>query len=230
MYSLKKITALFFLLLSSIGILAQTELSTSLSVGYVVNYPLPLSISQHGYPDIKQLGRFHSEPFNFPLYWDFKITRIKNKNLCEFEFIHHKLYLNNLSDEIQRFSISHGFNLLLINSGYAFGKFFIKPGMGIVLGHPENTIRNLPLNEKVGLFNDGYYISGSAVNLAINSRIKLTGLIFLETEAKITYGYAYVPVANGKAKVHNLAFHLTLGLGFRQNFRNKAKEESLQKK
>jgi len=119
-----------------------------------------------------------------------------------------------MPDDVQRFSISHGFNFVFVNRGIRYKGLNLKAGAGIVLAHPENTVRNQQLNQKTGLFKWGYCITGPATNLAIGKHFRLNKRVFINTEAKTTYAFAHIPVSNGHANVNNWAFHLAAGLGF----------------
>jgi hypothetical protein len=180
----------------------------------VYNAPLPLTISQAGFPNIKiAAAKYETRPFKVPYYWDLRFSRVANNRSWEFEFVHHKIYLINKPDEVQRFSISHGFNIATINRGFFFDHFHIRFGLGAVLTHPEITVRNQKLDESLGLFNDGYYIRGPSLNASIGSRFYPIKRVFVNIEGKTTYSYVNVPVNGGNASLSNLAFHLIAGIG-----------------
>lgn len=186
------------------------------NVGTVANVALPMRIVQEGFPEIRLTARYRSEPFVLPVYWDLRLSRWDRGRSWELELIHHKLYLDNLSAEVQRFDISHGFNLLFINRGYDWGNFRLKVGAGVVMAHPENTVRGLENNRRSGWFNNGYHLAGPGLNLAIGRPVPLGNSLYLQTEAKTTYAFAQVPVAGGSAMLHNWAFHLVFGLGVKR--------------
>jgi len=184
--------------------------------GFPLDVPMPLTIHQDGYPDINiNFARFTSEPFVMPVYWDWRFVKWKNEKAWEFEAIHHKMYLQNKPAEVQRFGISHGYNILLVNRIKILNKeknILLKFGAGTVLAHAENTIRNLKLNERLGIFNMGYYFSGVALNIGIDKRFKLTEWLYATSEAKFIPSYANVPVVNGNADVWNCSFQFSFGL------------------
>jgi hypothetical protein len=193
---------------------AQSTWSVEFNLGAATNVPMPLRIDQQGYSSINLNARYETASFKLPVYWDWRIGRWENGRSWEFEAIHHKLYLSNKPDEVQGFSISHGFNLLLINRGFDIHGCRLKTGVGAVLAHPESSVRNQQYQTETGLFNLGYLLSGPAVNLAVGKQIRLSDRFYLSTEAKTTYGFAKVPIANGTATVNNWAFHLAVGLGY----------------
>lgn len=192
---------------------AQSRWSFELHGGEVYNVPMPLTIKQQSYPDIKLTARYHSESLILPVYWDWRFSHWKNDKSWEFEAIHHKLYLDNTTPEVQKFNISHGFNLLMVNRGFDKKTFRYRAGIGVVLAHPESNVRGKEFGNTGDDWDMGYYLSGPVMNLAICKPICLGGRFYINAEAKTTFAYAHVKIAEGNANVYNLAFHLILGIG-----------------
>lgn len=211
---MKKILLILILelIFSSISF-SQTRWTFEFHGGTVYNVPLLLRIKQANYPDIKIKAIYSSEPFTLPIYWDWRFARWHNNRSWEFEAIHHKLYLENTNDLVQRFGISHGFNMLIINRGVQLNTFVLRTGVGAIWAHPENTVRDLALEESKGFFNWGYYLSGAVLNIAVSKPVSMGKRWFVNIETKTTFAYAKTGVVNGKADVYNWAFHLIIGLG-----------------
>jgi hypothetical protein len=205
------IIAIFF----NTSLAAQKKWSFELMGGVVYNVPLPLVIEQEGYPDIR-VGKalFSTEPFVSPHYWDWRFTRVAGVHQIQFEAIHHKLYLLNKPPEVERFGISHGFNILFFNYGRAIKKFDVKAGLGPALIHPESTIRGKVYEEGPGFDIKGYRLKGFAMQVALARRFYITGSFFINSEVKIIAGFAKAPVADGTARVKNLSVQAVLGPGF----------------
>jgi len=192
--------------------------SLDLNGGLPYNIPSPLIIKQNNEPTLHLMAHYFTEPMKLPIYWDYRISRCKNNKAWDFELIHHKLYLRNLPPEVHQFSISHGYNILLINRAYTkqfLNKhaYKIRIGAGIVLSHPENEVRNKKLNSEAGLFNEGYYLTGPILNLAIGKRYYFLNLLYLNTELKFNPSFSLVPIAEGNAYVWNFPIAFTFGLG-----------------
>ena len=202
-----------FFIFTQITTYAQSHWSFELHGGEVYNVPMPLSIFQDGYPEVKLTARYNTEPFRLPVYWNMRLGRWQSNKMWEVEVIHHKLYLENTTPEIQKFNISHGFNLVMLNRGFNKKMFRYRFGAGIVLTHPESNIRG----EVFGDSNDdkdlGYYLSGPALNLAIGKAFRMNNRFYFDLESKVTCAYTRVKVANGHADVYHLAFHLIFGVG-----------------
>lgn len=130
---IKFISLIAFIILSSTATTAQSSWSFELHGGGAYNLPMPLHIRQQGYPEIKLRARFDSESFILPVYWDWRFSRWENGKSWEFEAIHHKLYLDNTTPEVQKFNISHGFNMIMVNRGFEKRLFRYRAGLGIVL-------------------------------------------------------------------------------------------------
>ena len=88
-------------------------------------------------------------------------------------------------------------------------------GGGIVITHPESTIRNKPFPENKGLFHDGYYISGPTLEAAITKQYYFSERWFVMGEGRITGSWVRVPVTEGYADVTNVALHFLGGFGFK---------------
>lgn len=202
-----------FFILSQTVVIAQSHWSFELHGGEIYNAPMPLKIKQQGYPDLKLTARYHTEPFTLPVYWDIRFSRWQNDKSWEFEVIHHKLYLDNTTPEVQKFNISHGFNMLMVNRGFDKKTFRYRAGVGVILAHPESNIREKEFGNTGNDWDMGYYISGPVLNLAISKPIRLGRRLYINAEAKTTLAYAYIKVSEGHANVYNLAFHLILGIG-----------------
>ena len=214
---MKKI--LFFLLISAglnmQQIFPQSRWTFELSSGIPLNIPFPLSIYQDNEATIKiNSAKFYSEPFVLPPYWDWRFSRTGSKNFWELEAIHHKLYLDTRHPDIQRFSISHGFNIFTVNYGWLIKKFRVKIGAGTVFSHPETEIRNKKFEDSGNFLNTVYHISGPIVNMGINRRWYMLKRWFCNVEIKNTFAYTAIPVAEGHANFFTSTFHFTAGLGY----------------
>lgn len=202
-----------FLFFSLSALLAQSRWSFELHGGEVYNLPMPLTIRQQGYPDLKLTARYSSESLILPIYVDSRLIRWQDGKSWELEFLHHKLYLDNTTSEIQKFSISHGFNMIMVNRGFDRKSFHYRAGAGIVITHPESVIRGQTFGDSTNDWDLGYFVSGPVVNLSAGKHFRINKRFYLNAEAKTTLAYVNVKVAGGNADVYNIAFHLILGIG-----------------
>lgn len=185
--------------------------------GAVHNFQAPLHIQQEGYEAINVTARYRTEPFSPPVYYDIRVSTWAGSSGWELKFTHHKLILDNLPPEVQRFSITDGFNLLTLNQLWKARGFALSLGGGLVVTHPESTIRLKPYPENKGILREGYYISGPTVEAAVAKRHYFADRWFVLGEGRATASYVQVPVAGGHANVTSAALHFLVGIGFRLN-------------
>ncbi len=193
---------------------AQSNWSFEINSGLVYNVPMPLVIKQEGFSDIKFIARYFTEPLTLPIYYDIRLGRWKDSKMWELELIHHKLYLENTTSEVQKFNISHGFNMIMVNRGFDQKFIRYRVGAGIIVAHPESNIRGKEFEDSGYDSNSGYYLSGPVLNLAISKPIRLGSRLFINAEAKTTFAYSRIKIVEGYSDVYNLAFHLILGIGY----------------
>lgn len=194
---------------------AQTRWSFELQFGAVHDLNLPLTFYQEDYPDIRlSKAIFHSEPLIDPPYWDWRFTKWFENKSIEFEAIHHKFYLINLPPEVQRFGVSHGYNMLMFNHGRQAGKFILRAGAGSALVHGESTVRGMKYHEGPGFDIHGYRLRGVVVNLGAARQFKISKTLFVNAELKVNAAVANIPIVNGHARMNVVVFQFILGPGF----------------
>ncbi len=193
---------------------SQTRWSFELQFGGVYSLDLPLTIRQDGYPDIRiEYADYYSEPFIGPPYWNIRLSKWFKKKSLELEFVHHKFFLRNTPPEVQRFGISHGYNMLFLNHSHQVGKYILRGGIGTAFIHPESTIRGMQYPEESGLDLGGHKIRGVTFNLTCARQFKLSKTFFVNAEAKVHAAIANAPVVNGYARINIVAFQLIFGPG-----------------
>ena len=213
----KPITILFISLSLFSSIVAQEKRSWSFEFlpGIAVVPPMPLKIEQDGFNDITMTARYSTESLRLPIYYSYRLGSYKNNKGWSLEMNHLKIFLKNTNNDIQQLSVSHGYNQVFLNHHILKEKYTWIIGAGAVIGHPESTIRNQTYTEKGGLFNDGYYLAGIALQGAIYYPLINTKHFCLPLEAKISAGYGTVPIVNGKAHIPVIAFHFLMGPCFK---------------
>ena len=177
--------------------------------------PLPLTIVQDDYSDIKLTAKYKTRPLEMPIYYSYRLTTRKGSTGWSIEMNHLKIYLKNTSDDVQDFSVSHGYNHIFINHHWIKDKYTWILGGGIVLGHPESIIRGKYWDEKGGLWNRGYYLAGISTQGAFYFPLVNTKYFVIPLEAKITLGYGHVPIIDGHARVPMISLNLLTGLGLK---------------
>lgn len=206
------ILSIIFLIPSS----AFATWSFEAATGGAYQFPMPLTIRQSGYPDIHMTAHYDTRPFSPPPYYVLRLGKWTENQAWEAQMIHHKLYMNNTTDEVPRFMVTNGYNLLTVNHAWLTKKDFIwRVGAGFVLAHPESTIRGQKFSETGGTLNDGgYYVAGPTGMIGIEKRFYFKKSFYFELESELTASYAHVKVANGNADVPDVAIHGGIGLGY----------------
>jgi hypothetical protein len=185
----------------------------SVADGLQYNVPLPLVIRQSGQPDIRLTARYSTRPFADVPYYDVKVGMARGPWACELELIHHKLYLDNPPSEVQWFEITHGYNPILLNAVREQWGAAFRAGVGILLAHPETTIRGLRLPENGGIL--GWYVAGPAAQVGVSKTWELGQHISAGVEGKLVGAWARVPIVNGSADVPNVSLHGLATVGWR---------------
>jgi hypothetical protein len=192
---------------------AQTKWFVNFTPGLSYVPPVPLIIIQNNFDPIKLWANYESAPLKLPPYYSYRLGFITDEQGWELEMNHLKVYLKNMPGEIDRFSISHGYNQLIINRINKRRSLHTKFGLGVVLAHPENTVRGFTLDEYKGIFGRGYYLRGPVIQYGAYRDIPLGRYFYILTEARISAAYARIPVVNGHAHAPVVALHLQIGPG-----------------
>jgi len=183
-------------------------------LGTAWNLPTSLKIVQEGNPNIKLTAHYKEHSFEGFPYYTLRVGRWSEDRAWELELVHHKIYLDDPPAGVQRFSISDGFNIVTVNRAWSMRRFIWRFGVGLVVTHPESTVRNKPFDESKGILGQGFYISGGAIQGAVGKRIFLWKGLFASIEGKLTVSFVRVPIVEGHADVPNVAGHILLGLGY----------------
>ncbi|MBN2463996.1 hypothetical protein JXD38_00015 [candidate division WOR-3 bacterium] len=181
--------------------------------GLQYNVPVPIVIRQTGQPDIRLTARFSTRPFSEVPYYDIKVGLTRKRWACELELIHHKLYLDNRPPEVDMLEITHGYNPILVNVVHEVHGVGLRGGAGILLAHPESTIRGQRFPETGGIL--GWYVSGPAGQISVSKWLDVSSQLFAGFEVKVAGAWARVPVVDGSADVPNLSLHGLASVGWR---------------
>jgi hypothetical protein len=184
----------------------------SAATGLQYNVPLRLVIRQSGQPDIRLTAHFDTRPFSEVPYYDVKVGMARSHWAFELELVHHKLYLANRPTEVDTFEITHGYNPILLNTAMEKWGIAFRAGAGIVLTHPQTTVRGLQFPETGGIL--GWYVSGPAAQIGVSKQLDLSPHFFAGVEGKLVGAWARVPIAEGSADVPNLSLHGLVSAGW----------------
>ncbi len=176
--------------------------------------PTTLRIDQPGEADIKFKARYHTRPWHGSPYYAYRLGYQK----WSAELVHHKIYLQNPTPEIQHFEVSHGYNMAMISRTLPFGNSpgIFRIGLGMVIGHPEGHIRGKAINPVKSFLGGGYHISGVCFQAAAGPPLGIADHWYFRPEVKLTAAWARMPLlGGGTATVPNIALHTLFGFGYR---------------
>lgn len=199
-----------------LGPLKAETFSFELMTGDAYNIPTVLTVHQTGYPDISLSAIYDSEPFGrYAPYYSWRAALWDKDEAWEFQQIHHRLFLQNLTPEITDFEIHFGYNLFMAGHAWRRNGFIFHLDAGLVITNPQNTVRGQTLNTfNAGILDQGYYLSGVVAQAAVSRRLYFAANGYVNLEIGFTSAWASVPIASGNAYVPNLAVHGHFGLGF----------------
>lgn len=204
---------LIILALAGRPVAARAQVELHGFFGSSVSLPTPLSITQQGHPDLHFTAHWATRPFLDTWYYAGRVGVWSGNRGWLFDFTHHKIYLTNGPDEVQKFRITNGMNLFTISRGFRRGSFSYAFGAGPVITYPINRVRDRKLEENRGFWG-GYFLSGGNLMASATRQFPLTAGFFLSVDGRVTATYVRVPVAGGHAAVPNLALHFHAGVGY----------------
>jgi hypothetical protein len=201
------------LLVFSCPISAENRFSLELFLGGALNLRTPLTIEQEGYETIEFDARYESKAFEPPLYYTIRFTYLRSEGGWEFQFIHHKIYLENTTDEVQYFEVTHGYNIFTINYSYRSLPADLRAGAGIILARPEAVVRGRTEMDD-GIGGSGYHLTGPALVIGAGKAFPFASSFSFAFDMQITLARAVFPIPGGEASAPNVALHLMLGIGY----------------
>lgn len=182
--------------------------------------------------------RFTAEPGTTPPYYGWRIGRFFGTDRrvgVEFEFVHLKVIADTgrvydvvdrgrsldlmapgpMSDVVQRYSMTHGLNFLLVNAvvrqpfGAGRHALAFRIGAGPTLPHAESTVS--------GRSQEQYEVAGLGGHAAAGATIGVWRTLAALVEYKLTYARPEITIAGGTGRTSTLTHHLaagfSLGLG-----------------
>lgn len=205
-------------------VLATNLLSSGYSLevfhGFVYNMKEDLVIHQNGQEDIIiDNANLKTKPQAPPPYYGFRVSKWSGAAAFEFEFIHQKLYLDDLPSDVQKFEITDGFNLFLLNKAFKDEdiNMVYRFGGGLAVIHPDITVRDkssLKRGSSLITSGEGYHLSGYVLQTSVQKILNLSKEWYLTAELKATFSRVAVPIAEGDVNLQNRALHLDFGVGY----------------
>jgi hypothetical protein len=180
--------------------------------GQAANLGTPLTLEQEGEPDIEIDADWSTRPWRPTWYYATRVSRWSGNSAWAFEYMHHKLYLDNPPAEVIRFRITNGVNMLLVQRHWRVSGWELGVGAGPTLAVPVSTVRGKSYGRSEGVFGSRYNLSGATVMGTVARRIRLLPHTYGTGAIKLTLTHLDVPIADGRGKLNNVALHFQYGL------------------
>lgn len=193
---------------------AAAEWAVQAASGFARSLETPLSIRQDGLAELRIDAQYGNRPFEGSPYFMLRVSRRRGAAAWELQHLHHKIYLSNRPAEVERFDVTHGYNLFTLGRRWSRGGFGVRAGAGVVVAHPESTIRGLRFGSKQGIFGLDQYLTGPALVLGVSREWRQGGGLLVSPELQFSAARARVPIRQGEASAPNVAFHFLIGLGW----------------
>jgi hypothetical protein len=179
--------------------------------------------------------QFDARPLESPQYYGLRIGRLLGASRrygLEVEFIHLKVIARTeeryrmtgawngaaidetrrMDDLVQRYSMSHGLNYLLVNAvarrvlGDGRAALIGRLGAGPTYPHAESTID--------GATREQYEFAGLGGHLSAGVDVRLRGRLSVMAEYKLTASRPEISVADGTGRVRAVSHHVAAGLAY----------------
>lgn len=194
----------------------QEHFSVQGFLGTALNVPTSLTLRQTGEPDLTFSARYQTRPLDQPVYWSVRLALFNERRALELQFNHQKLHLSNPPPEVQHFEVTHGFNLFTFAYAWRTLPVDLRLGAGIVLPHPEGTVRGISYGSADdGFLGRGWHAVGPAFLAGVGKQWEPVRHLLLIADAEVIGAWANdIPVVDGSVDVRNVALHLRLGAGY----------------
>lgn len=176
------------------------------------NARTPVTFRQEQEPDVTFTADWSTRPWRPTWYYSGRISRWRGDAGWAFHYMHHKLYLDNPTDEVTRFRITNGVNHLLVERLWRRNGWELALGAGPTLTVPISTVRGRSYAFSKGVFGSRYDLGGGTLEAGVARRLKLLPYTYGSLTAKATVSYLDVRIAGGNARTMNYALHLQYGL------------------
>jgi hypothetical protein len=174
--------------------------------------PTNVTFVQAGEPDISATGHWSTQPFAPTWYYGGRISSWKGNSGWGFEYLHHKIYMDNPPPQVEFFRVTNGVNLFLPERLWRRHGWEFNVGAGPVMVVPVSKVRGLEYDNANGIFDSRYEFGGGAIAAGISRRLRLLPFTFGEVAIQGSAAYVRGRIVNGHATTMNYALHIQYGL------------------
>jgi len=195
---------------------AERALTAEIFAGSAWHFPMPLLVDlPEGHTRLR--ARYHTRPFADAPYYSVRAGYVTAAGRAvEVEMLHHKLYLQNPTPPVERFEVSHGYNMAMVNAVWPANGWQLRVGLGLVIAHPEGMIAGRSVDSNRTWLGSGYHIAGVTAQAVVGRRYALNHgrtMAPATPEAKLTASWAQMPIPGGRITVPDVSVHALGGIG-----------------
>jgi hypothetical protein len=188
-------------------------------LGDAWSIPTRVTFSQINQPEISTVGSWSSEPFAPTWLYAGRIAHWKGESGWAFEYMHHKLYMDNPPPDVAYFRITNGVNFFLAERLWRWKGWEYGAGAGPVFSVPVSSVRGLVYDNAHGVFHSQYELSGPGVQLNLARRLRLLPFTYGTLSLKATGTYLHLHIGDGHADLADFALHAQYGLSLQTKSR-----------
>jgi hypothetical protein len=181
-------------------------------LGDAASLPTNVTFAQAGQPDLSATGHWSTRPWDPTWYYGGRVSAWRGDNGWGFEYLHHKIYMDDPPAGVEFFRITNGVNFFLPERLWRRHGWEFNVGAGPVLVVPVSKVRGLEYDNADGIFDSRYEFGGAGVAAGISRRLRIFPLVFGELSVQATGAYLHATIVNGHATTMNYALHVQYGL------------------
>lgn len=202
-----------------LGRAAGAQWRSELWLGTAWNAPSRLTFDQLNQPELSVDAKWSTRPFDPAWVYAIRFSRWSGDAAWAFEYMHHKMYLDNPPPEVGYFRITNGVGFLLAERLWRRGGWEYGVGAGPVMSVPYSEVRGLPYDQGHGFFHSQYELVGPGVQVNLTRRLRLLPFTFGMVSLKATAAHLHTHIADGHATTWDYAVHLQYGLSLQTRSR-----------
>lgn len=198
---------------------AAAQWRGELWLGTAWNASSRVKFVQQGQPEVSVWAKWSTRPYESAWVYAFRFSHWSGDAAWAFEFMHHKMYLDNPPPEVDYFRITNGVGFLLAERLWRRHGWEYGVGAGPILSVPFSKVRGMAFDQGRGFFHSRYELVGPGIQLSLNRRLRLLPFTYGMLTAKTTAAHLDTRIANGHATTWDFAFHLQYGLSLQTRSR-----------